>query len=84
MCDKDCFANDKGRCAALEVEYPDNCPFQKKISRMMKLYETDGDFSAYVNKYMAQHPYDGLNLALITAIVVSYGEDIIKSKGLTI
>lgn len=84
MCDKDCFANDKGRCAALEVEYVGDCPFQKKISRMMKLYEIDNDFATYVNRYMAQHPWEGLNLTLITAIVVSYGEDVIKNKGLDV
>lgn len=83
-CNKDCFANDNGRCSALEKPYEGDCPFQKRISRMMALYQTDSDFSRYVNHYMSQHPFEGLNLTLITAIVVSYGEEIIKNKGLDI
>lgn len=83
-CNKDCFANNNGMCVALEIPYQGDCPFQKRIARMMKLYETDEDFAVYVNKYMAQHPRDGLNYALIVSIVVSYGETIIKDKGLTI
>ena len=84
-CNKDCFANNKGRCVALEVPYEDDCPFQKKIARMMRLYESDGDFACYVNKYLAQHrDMRGLNYALIVEIVVAYGEEIIRNKGLNI
>lgn len=81
-CYKDCFANNNGDCVALEIVYKGDCPFQKRIARMMKLYETDADFACYVNNYLAHHKDEGLNYALITAIVVSYGEEIIKGKGL--
>lgn len=84
-CKKDCFANDRGRCVALEQPYEGDCPFQKKIARMMRLYETDSDFAEYVNKYIAQHRHlGGLNYSLIVSIVVEYGETIIKNKGLDI
>ena len=80
QCEKDCFANNNGRCVALETPYEGDCPFQKKISRMMKLYEMDKDFATYVNKYLSQHRTVGLNHALIVRIVVEYGENIIKNK----
>lgn len=80
-CEKDCFANSDGRCVALETPYEGDCPFQKKISRMMKLFETDSDFACYVKKYMAQHRNVGLNHTLIVKIVIEYGENIIKNKG---
>ena len=80
MCDKECLANDNGRCVAYDGGF-DDCGFSEIIARMTRLYEVDSDFAYYVNNYMSQHKTQGLNYAFIVKMVNGYGEQIIKEKG---
>ena len=50
-CSKDCFASINGKCFALETGYGDKpCPFQKKISDINELYESNPNFHSFVDK----------------------------------
>lgn len=80
MCDKDCLANDNGRCVAIEGGFND-CSMSDVIRRMTRLYEDDSGFAYYVNKYMSQHKTQGLNYAFTVKVINSYGAQIIKDKG---